>query len=102
MIQTSMTSAISPAARQPVDPVAAAAKAKQHAELEKTAKAFEAIFVRQLVSKMRSASGGESVDGSAAVEQFQEMSDAKMADNLADKGGLGIAQMLLAQLEKHT
>jgi len=100
MIQTSMISATATKAAQPIDPAAAAAKAKQRAELEKVAKNFEAIFVRKMVSTMRSASGGESLDGSAAVDQFQEMSDAKMADNLADHGGLGIAQMLLSQLDK--
>lgn len=78
----------------------APAPATQREELAKAAKAFEAIFVRQLVGSMRSASQGESIDGSSAVDQFQEMADARLADGLADKGGLGIAAMLLKQLDK--
>lgn len=104
MIQTSMAGTgsdfASLAAAQATDPAAAAAKAKEQTEIKKAAHAFEAIFVRQLLSTMRGASGGESIDGSSAVDQFQELSDAHMADGLADKGGLGIANMLLQQLEK--
>ncbi|MBO9575143.1 MAG: rod-binding protein [Sphingobium sp.] len=81
-------------------PAQAAEKAQQRAALEKAAKGFEAIFVRQLVGSMRTASQGESIDGSSAVDQFQEMSDAHMAENLASNDGLGIAQMLLKSLDK--
>ncbi len=77
-----------------------ASRAAQHAELAQAAKAFEAIFVRQLVGTMRGASQGESIDGSSAVDQFRELADARMADGLAERGGLGIAEMLLKQLEK--
>jgi flagellar protein FlgJ len=80
--------------------VDAAARTQQRAALEKAAHDFEAIFTRQLMASMRSASLGESIDGSSAVDQFQEMADANMADGLADHGGLGIAQLLLAQLDK--
>lgn len=75
-------------------------RAAQHAELAQAAKAFEAIFVRKLVGTMRSAGQGESIDGSSAVDQFRELADARMADGLAQRGGLGIAEMLLKQLEK--
>ena len=77
------------------------APATQREELAKAAKAFEAIFMRQMVCAMRGASLGESIDGSSAVDQFQEMADARMADGLAEKGGFGIAAMLLKQLDKH-
>ncbi len=103
MIQTSMTgaSAVQGATKAAApDPAAAAAKATERASLEKAAKAFEAIFTRQLMANMRGASLGEGIDDSAAVDQFREMSEAKMADGLAEKGGLGIAQLLLSQLDK--
>lgn len=80
----------------PTDP----ARAQERAQLEKAAKGFEAIFTRQLMKTMRSASLGESIDGSSAVDQFQELSDSNMADGLASHGGLGIAQMMLQQLDK--
>ena len=82
--------------------VPADARAQQRAELEKTAKAFEAIFTRQLLGTMRKASLGEDIAGSSAVDQFREMSDAKMAEGMASQGGLGIANLLLQQLDKKT
>ena len=72
----------------------------QRAELARAAKAFEAIFVRQLIGSMREAGQGDDIMGSSAVDQFQDMSDARTADTLADKGGLGIANMLLQQLDR--
>ena len=82
--------------------VPADARAQQRAELEKTAKAFEAIFTRQLLGTMRKASLGEDIAGSSAVDQFREMSDAKMAEGMASQGGLGIANLLLQQLDPKT
>lgn len=87
-------------AAAPVDPAVAAERAAKREELEKVAKGFEAIFVRQMLSKMRSANLAEGIDNSSGVEQFREMSDARMADELSSKGGLGIAQLLLQQLDK--
>jgi flagellar protein FlgJ len=91
-------------ATAPLD-AASAAKAQERVALQKAAKSFEAIFMRQLVGSMRKSGLGESIDGSSAVDQFQEMSDANMADGLAshagaDGGGLGIAQLILQQLDK--
>lgn len=86
----------------PLD-AASAAKAQERAALQKAAKSFEAIFMRQLVGSMRKSGLGESIDGSSAVDQFQELSDANMADGLASGaggGGLGIAQLILQQLDK--
>jgi len=87
----------------PLD-AAATGRAQDRAALEKAAKGFEAIFTRQLMTAMRSAGEnlGESIDGSSAVDQFQEMSDANTANSLANHGGggLGIAQMMLKQLDK--
>ena len=72
----------------------------QRADMAKAAKAFEAIFVRQLIGTMRQSSLGDDLTGNSAVDQFRELSDARMADSLADKGGLGIAELILQQLEK--
>jgi len=76
------------------------ADAEQRAQMAQAAKAFEAIFVRQLIGTMRQSSLGDELTGSSAGDQFRELSDARMADGLADKGGLGIAELILQQLEK--
>ena len=88
------------AAPRTAAPVTDPAKAEQRAALEKAAKGFEAVFMRQLLGTMRNSSLGESIDGSSAVDQFREMSDANMADSLANNNSLGIAQLLLKQLDK--
>ena len=71
---------------------------KDKAKLEKAAKAFEAVFVRQLIGSMRQGGFGDDLFSNSGVEQFQEMADARTADTLADHGGLGIAELLLGQL----
>jgi flagellar protein FlgJ len=73
------------------------AKANQSAALKDAAKAFEAVFVRQMIGSMRQAGLGEDILGSRATDQFRELSDAKLADNMAETGSLGIAEMLLKQ-----
>lgn len=67
------------------------------AALAKTAQAFEAIFVRQMIGAMRSASLGDGLFDSGASEQFRDMADAKTADAMAATGSMGIAQLLLQQ-----
>lgn len=78
---------------------AAATAAADRQGLAQAAKAFEAIFVRQMISSMRSASLGEDLLGSSASDQFRDMSDARVADSMAESGGLGIATLLLKQFE---
>ena len=67
------------------------------AKLKKAAQAFEAVFVRQLIGSMRSASDGDGLFDSEASKQFQDMADAKTADAMASKGALHIADMLVKQ-----
>lgn len=73
------------------------------AELEKAAKAFEAIFMRQMIGAMRSASLGDGIADSSATEQFRDMADARVADSMAETGhGFGIAALLIRQLGGET
>lgn len=65
------------------------------AKLRKAAQAFEAVFLRQMIGSMRTASLGEGLVDSSATEQFRDMSDAKLADSMAAKGALGIADLLV-------
>ena len=67
-------------------------------QLKAAAQAFEAVFLRQMIGSMRQASlGDELLGGGQAGEQFRDMSDAKLADNMAAQGSFGIAEMLLKQ-----
>lgn len=69
-------------------------------KLSQTAKQFEAIFVRQMLSSARAAKlGGEDeLFGSQALDTFNQMQDERFADIAANTGALGFAKSLETQL----
>lgn len=79
----------SPSATKPVDPA-----------LRKAAQGFEALFLRQVIGSMRQAKLGDDLFGSSAKNTYREMSDKQLADSLAQKGSIGIAALVEAQLSK--
>ena len=81
----------------PSAPGAAPASDATREQLKAAAQAFEAGFARQMIGAMRQAKLGEDILGSAATDQFRDMADARLADTMAETGGLGIAELLLAQ-----
>jgi len=87
----------------PISPLNAAtpatgdAKAADTQKLREVAKQFEAVFLRQLIGSMRSASPGDGMFDSEATQQFRDMSDAKTAETMAGKGVLGVADLLVKQ-----
>lgn len=85
-IALNASAATAPKAQAPRDPA-----------LEKAAKAFEAIFLRQMIGAMRSSSMGEGIFDSSATEQFRDMADAKTADSMAETGKFGVAELLIRQ-----
>ena len=72
------------------------AAAAANPALAKAAHAFEAVFLRQMIGSMRQAKLGDELFGSSASDQFRDMSDARLADDMAGK--FGIAAMLTKQL----
>ena len=81
----------------PQDPTTAA----QRNALRTAAQQFEAVFLRQMIGSMRQAHLADDPFGSQATEQFRDMSDANLADSMSHQGVFGIAQMLLAQFDRH-
>jgi flagellar protein FlgJ len=73
---------------------------RQREQLRTAAQAFEAVFLRQMIGSMRQAHLAEDAFGSQATDQFREMSDARLADQMSHQGAFGIAQMLLAQFDR--
>jgi flagellar protein FlgJ len=69
----------------------------QNTPLAKAAKALEAVFLRQMIASMRAPALADDPFGSSSVTQFREMSDAKLAENMA--GGFGIADMIEKQMK---
>ena len=88
---------VPPTALGPQAPDAAA----QRATLRSAAQQFEAVFLRQLIGSMRQAHLADDPMSSQATEQFRDMSDASLADAMSHQGVFGIAQMLLAQFDRH-
>lgn len=68
-------------------------------QLKAAAQQFEAVFLRQMIGSMRQANLGDDLLGSDATNQFRDMSDAKLADDMSKKGSFGIAEMLLKQFD---
>ena len=88
-----------------IDRIGTAAPASQPQEhpkreqLKAAAQAFEAVFLRQMIGSMREASLGEDIMGGRSAEQFRDMSDAKLADSMAQTGSFGVAELLLKQFD---
>ena len=81
-------------------PAGAPAADPQRERLRAAAEAFEAVFLRQLIGSMRQARLADDMFGSNATEQFRDMGDARLADDMARQGSFGIAELLLAQFER--
>lgn len=78
-------------------PAATAAGTPGKDGLAKVAKQFEAVFLRQMIGSMRQAGLADDLFGSSASDQFRDMADARLADDMAGKG-FGIAELLTRQL----
>jgi len=76
--------------------------AAQRNALRTAAQQFEAVFLRQMIGSMRQAHLADDIFGSQATDQFRDMADANLADSMSHQGVFGIAQMLLAQFDRHS
>jgi len=66
-------------------------------KLEQAAQAFEAIFMRNMIEAMRQSSLGDDLMGNSGGDQFRDMMDDRLADEMVENNGLGIADLLIAQ-----
>lgn len=84
-----------------------AAPAKQRAEAEKVAHQFEEYFVRSLVANLRQTSslGGEDESGmfgsGPGADTYTSWFDEQMAKNVSAGNGIGVAEVLLRDMERH-
>ncbi|MGP9801467.1 flagellar assembly peptidoglycan hydrolase FlgJ [Rheinheimera sp. NSM] len=73
----------------------------EKAGLRQAAEQFEAIFFSMLLGSMRKANAAFEVDGmmnSETTKFYRDMHDSQMATDLAQKGALGLADLLVQQL----
>ncbi|WP_243406139.1 rod-binding protein [Sphingosinicella sp. YJ22] len=88
---------MNPAAANPAAQATDPAATRREAQMRQAAEAFEAVFLRQVIGSMRQAKIGEDLFGSSASDQFRDMADARLADDMAARGSFGIAELLLQQ-----
>ena len=77
----------------------AEASAAPNKALEEVASQFEALFIQQMMKSMRDAIPQSDLMGSEHVDTYQAMADQQMSLNLAEEGGIGLARMLVEQMQ---
>ncbi len=71
-------------------------------QLKKVAKQFESVFMHMMLKSMRSTvQDGGLTEKSHARGIFESMYDQTIADEMAEGGTMGIADMIYNQLSKH-
>jgi len=75
------------------------AEANDPKTLREVARQFESIFTKMMLKSMREASFGDSLMGSDQVDMYQGMMDDQLAIELSAGRGLGLADMLVRQLQ---
>ncbi|WOJ96653.1 flagellar assembly peptidoglycan hydrolase FlgJ [Congregibacter brevis] len=74
--------------------------ARQNADgtLEDVAKQFESLFVQMMLKSMRDATTQGGLFDSDQMESYQQMHDQQLSLDLASRGGIGLADVLVQQL----
>ena len=73
---------------------------KDEKELKALAQQFESIFVNQLMKSMRETLPKEGLLSSFSVDMYESMFDQEVASEMASKRGIGLADVLYAQLSR--
>ena len=70
-----------------------------NAALEEVAAQFESIFLQQMLKAMRDATVKSDLFDSSQMDTYQSMADQQLAVNLAENGGIGLARMMVEQMQ---
>lgn len=68
--------------------------------LRQVAKQYESLFARMMIKSMRDAVGKDPMFGSDQEQSYQEMYDDQLSIELTKGKGLGLADMLVRQMQK--
>ena len=74
------------------------ARANPSKAVEEVAQQFEALFIQMMLKSMRDAVEDGGLFGSDQLDTYQQMADQQTALDMASKGGIGLAEALVAQL----
>jgi flagellar protein FlgJ len=72
------------------------------AQIHEAGQKFEALLLRQMLSESRKVDFGNTLFSDKGTETFREMQDSRLADTMAQRGTLGFARMIEAQLARQT
>jgi flagellar protein FlgJ len=67
--------------------------------INEVASQFEALFIQQMMKSMRDAVPKSDLMNSDHLDTYQAMADQQMAVSLSQQGGIGIARMLVEQMQ---
>lgn len=76
------------------------ASAKDPGAIREVARQFESLFTRMMLKSMRDAVGPDPMFGSDQQQMYQGMFDDQLAVQLSKGRGLGLADMLIRQLQR--
>jgi len=74
------------------------ARANPNEAAEDVAQQFEALFIQMMLKSMRDAIEDGGLFESNQLDTYQQMADQQTALDMASKGGIGLAEALVAQL----
>ena len=70
-----------------------------NAAVEEVAAQFESLFLQQMLKTMRDATVKSDLMNSDNIETYQSMADQQLALQLSEKGGIGLARMMVEQMQ---
>jgi flagellar protein FlgJ len=70
-----------------------------NAALEDVAAQFESIFLQQMLKSMRDATVKSELFDSSQMDTYQSMADQQLAVQLSEQGGIGLARMMVEQMQ---
>jgi flagellar protein FlgJ len=77
------------------------ARKDPQASLRKVARQFESLYVKMMLKSMRDASPGDPLFDSDNSKIYRDMFDNQLAIQMSDHGGIGLADMLVRQLQRY-
>ncbi|MBM3374995.1 MAG: hypothetical protein FJY35_02745 [Betaproteobacteria bacterium] len=79
---------------------APAAQAGQKAALRKAAEQFEALFIQEMLKSMRASIEKDELTNDSTTETYEALFDREISLQMAKRGAVGIADMLVSNLER--
>lgn len=77
------------------------ARKDPQASLRKIAHQFESLYIKMMLKSMRDASMGDPLFDSNTSKVYRDMFDNQLAIDMSDHGGIGLADMLVKQLQRY-